>query len=767
MLTRNSIKFRLTAIFLLTLVLPAAIITTISYDLIKDTLKKEILTNLALLTDSKSKLIDSHIKNRKNQVYQISQIPEIRDLFLSLSKSNNLSSSDLYNKIPSQLEEFLQKVNKENNFYDLLFIAPNGDIFFTALKESDFGTNLLSGHYKDTLLADTFKKSQTIQTPFMSGFKYYLPSHKPAAFLAQSIFHNGVYLGTFAVQIDHSEISSFSQSYEHLGQSGEIIIAINHNQSVSFLHSLRHPTPSRTPEIKIGSIHAKPIQKAVTGDSSSGSFTDYRGINVLANWHYFKDLNLGMVIKIDETEGFKSIYELRNLFILILIISAIFITISLSVFSKSITSPITRLAAATRKIARGDTSYLVEESPRDSLELMQLSASFNKMTTTLHQANAEADKSNSQMNMIISHASQGIITIDEDQSIVLFNHEAEKLFTYASDEALGMNLSRLLPETVKNNHLNFIDHFRDSDTNSYHAPDRNLASTLYGQKKDNTLFPIEISISKHKINSKWYFTAFITDITERKQAERELIKAKDDAEQANQAKSIFLANMSHELRTPMHGILSFASLGIKRSKDESNDKLFKYFSLIEQSGNRLLTLLNDLLDMAKLEAGKMEISFKHNSLFKLVDAVIAEQSAHLNEKNLKIKWLDHPDDTGIQLDKNRITQVIINLFSNAIKFTASGTTLNLSIQKDSEILNEEALIFSIEDNGIGIPAGETETIFNKFDQSSRNETGTGGTGLGLPISHEIITAHRGKIWAENSPNQGAIFRFVIPLHQNS
>jgi len=743
------------------------IIASTSYSIIKDSLKKEILTNLSLLTDSKNKLIVSHLENRKTQTLQISRIPEIRDLFLSFSQANNLPARDLYNKIPRQLENFLQNVNKDNNFYDLFFIVPNGDIVFTALKESDFGTNLLSGPYKDSILAEAFQKSQTIKSTFMSGFNYYLPSRKPAAFFAQAIFNNDIYLGTFAVQLDYNEMSSFALNYEHLGKSGEIIIAMQHNKSVMFLHPLRHSAPSKTPQIEIGSDHAKPIQKAITGESSSGSFTDYRGINVLANWHHFKDLNLGMVIKIDETEGFKSIYQLKNLFILIIIISSVLIAVSLSIFSKSITSPITRLATATRKLASGDTDYLVEAKTNDCLELSQLSNSFNKMAKTLHHANAEADKASIQMDMIISHASQGIITINENQKIVLFNKEAEKLFAYSADDVIGMNLERLLPKADRTNHQSYVGHFKDSEKATAHASDRINANTLYGQKKDGNLFPVEISISKHQIDNKWYFTAFITDISERKQAELELVQAKEEAEQANQSKSIFLANMSHELRTPMHGILSFASLGIKRSESDKNDKFFKYFSLIEQSGKRLLTLLNDLLDMAKLEAGKMEITFRHYSLLKVVEAVIAEQSAQLSEKDIKIDWLEPPADSGMLMDKTRITQVVVNLFSNAIKFSTPGKPLILSIKRDSEILNEEALMFSIEDTGIGIPADELKTIFNKFDQSSRSETGTGGTGLGLPICQEIITAHRGKIWAENSPNQGAIFSFVIPLHQNT
>jgi len=232
-----------------------------------------------------------------------------------------------------------------------------------------------------------------------------------------------------------------------------------------------------------------------------------------------------------------------------------------------------------------------------------------------------------------------------------------------------------------------------------------------------------------------------------------------EAETANQTKSEFLANMSHELRTPLHSILSFASFGIKKYAISKPEKLLDYFNRIKQSGKTLLELLNDLLDLAKLESGKVDFSFKPTDLVTLIRSVTDEFVTLLSERDLNIKHEVDQFDGQISIDPDKIKQVLRNLLNNAIKFSPKGGIIDIVVCS-----LKNSVKVSVCDHGPGIPHNELKTVFDKFVQSSKTKTGAGGTGLGLAICHEIISAHKGRVWAENRLRGGAIFSFEIPLN---
>ena len=275
------------------------------------------------------------------------------------------------------------------------------------------------------------------------------------------------------------------------------------------------------------------------------------------------------------------------------------------------------------------------------------------------------------------------------------------------------------------------------------------------QLPDGSVRWLESRGEKRSALGKLVIAGLIQDVTRKVQQQQAV-------ERAAKAKSEFLANMSHELRTPMHAILSFSKFGLKKCASANVPELEEYFGIIRNSGTRLLGLLNDLLDLAKLEAGKMVLKRSHDDFLSVIEHTKVELSPLLAERSIILKTDVQTVNTKSAFDKQRMIQVLINLISNAIKFSPKGSEICVSVMEGRSSDGAELLRCSVGDEGPGIPKDELETVFEQFTQSSQTKTGAGGTGLGLPICREIVKAHGGHIWAENRASKGALFSFVVP-----
>jgi PAS domain S-box-containing protein len=381
-------------------------------------------------------------------------------------------------------------------------------------------------------------------------------------------------------------------------------------------------------------------------------------------------------------------------------------------------------------------------------------------------AKAERDanlriKAESRFRELLEAAPDAIIEVDREGRIVLVNAAAEDIFGYARAELLGQSVELLIPESARERHG---EHRACYWANPVKRP-MGFGLVLLARRRDGTEFPVEISLSPVRIDDGFRVTAIIRDVTAKRKAEEAVQAAKQlletqnkELDRVNRLKSEFLASMSHELRTPLHTIIGFTELLREELEGPLNEKQRRFVDHVHQDSQHLLELINDILDLSKIESGQMELHFESFDGSRVIADVLNGIRPMADVRGVGVENRV-ASETIVHADRTRFREILSNLLSNAVKFTPEGGSV--WVEKCPSV--EDMECFCVADTGIGIAPEDHEAIFDKFRQVGSTTRGVReGTGLGLAIVKSFVEMHGGSITLESEPGKGSRFSFTIP-----
>jgi PAS domain S-box-containing protein len=384
-----------------------------------------------------------------------------------------------------------------------------------------------------------------------------------------------------------------------------------------------------------------------------------------------------------------------------------------------------------------------------------LATTRRRALTLANGMTAELSESREQFKAVSETANDAIVTANSRGEIVYFNQAATRLFGHSADEAIGQSLTLLMPVRFHESHNQGFKRFLNGGESKVIGKTVELA----GRKKDGTEFPLELSLANWHTSGGLFFTAILRDITERKQAETEIAATTRELEAASKLKSEFLANMSHELRTPLNAIIGFTQLMYDGKVGPVSRQHREYMGDILNSSKHLLELINDVLDLSKIEAGKMDFSPEPIELRKLATEVTNILQGLTASKRLTMEVEVSPAVETVMSDPARLKQILYNYLSNAIKFTPDeGRVTIRALPEDADHFR-----LQVDDTGIGIQPEQMSKLFGEFQQL---DIGTAkkhqGTGLGLALTKKLVEVQGGRVGVHSEPGRGSTFYAVLP-----
>jgi len=402
--------------------------------------------------------------------------------------------------------------------------------------------------------------------------------------------------------------------------------------------------------------------------------------------------------------------------------------------------------------------WAARRSEEGGTELLELNTDITERKTielSFEKKKAELEQASRRFQALLESAPDGIIIGNAKGEIVLINSQTESLFGYAREELLGRPVEVLLPERFRGAH----PRHRAEYVETPRARPMGAGLELYGLRRDGAEFPVEISLSPIQMEEGLFVISSVRDATERKQFERTLREKNIELEKASSAKDVFLSTLSHELRTPLNAIIGYTGTLLMRLPGPLTAEQERQLKSIQTGGRNLLALINDLLDLAKIESGKVHVHLEKTECSSIVAEVVSVLAPLAQAKALRLERTGPDASVMVRTDRRALTQILTNLVGNAIKFTPRGE-VRLEV-KERPLNGDMMAAIEVTDTGVGIKPEDLPRLFKPFDrlhEALREE----GTGLGLHLCHKLAGLIEAKIEVESEHGKGSRFTVLVP-----
>ena len=718
----------------------------------REALKRSVIDRLGVATSLKEYQVNQWVDNQRRDVILMTQLQDM------IGNAEVAFTKDKESPEFKAAEESIKKLMKDlsavkPNIRQISVLNNNGIVIISTNKERE-------GKYQSLGNTTTYLTRDQSRVTIPNFYISAITGKAAMTFAAPLASKAGSRIGVVAVDLDLQGVDDIIRERTGLGTSGETYL-VGRLPSKNILVS---GAGADSKELANG-IKSDGIDAAARDEDGEGNYQSYKGVPVLGSYVWLENLNLALIAEMSQAVAFEPADRLARDILLIGLSSAGILLTAVYLIARRISQPILAIADAANQVSSGNFNSQAPVLTEDEIGLLAIA--FNQMTSQLKASGEQVadysrnleqkvEQRTSEIKAIIDNMVDGLLVVNGEDQITQFNPAIAGMIGVSSSAIAkaaiyseifkAEEIASLVKSTRENPKQVFSEEFPLPDRRTGKA----VATSIF--KEVNTLE--EFSLEDNYLGT----VILIRDIT----AEKEVDRMKTD----------FISTVSHELRTPLTSVLGFAKL-IQKKLDESifpliqtDDKkvnrsirqVSENIEIIVSEGTRLTKLINEVLDVAKIEAGKMNWNMQSLPITEIIDRAFAATSALFEQKGLAPVKEIAEDLPNIYGDKDRLIQVVINLISNAVKFTDQGSVI-CRVRQD-----KQSILVSVIDQGVGISESDQPKVFEKFKQVGDTLTDKPqGTGLGLPISKEIVAHHGGRIWVESEIGKGSTFSFTLPI----